>query len=117
MLKYWDRLHNLTDNPIIVDARIVNKDIRVSKDYTFLWLSSIEMLMKVTGYFQYWNDGNYSSKSFPNEFVKKLKSMFVDEWKNEIILKTSSEQAEQGKLSFYRKIKKELKMERYLSLI
>ena len=58
------------------------------------------MLMKVTGYFQYWNDINYSSKSFQNEFVNKLKSMFVDDWKNEMILKTSSEQAEQGKLSF-----------------
>ena len=43
--------------------------------------------MKVTGCAQYWNDGNYSSKSFPNEFVKKFKSMFVDEWKNEMILK------------------------------
>ena len=42
------------------------------------------MLMKVTGYIQHWNDGNYSSKSFPNKFVKKLKSMFVNEWKNEI---------------------------------
>ena len=40
--------------------------------------------MKVTGYFQYWNDSNYSSKSFPNEFVEKLKSMFFDEWKNEM---------------------------------
>ena len=57
--------------------------------------------MKVTGYSQYWNNGNYSSKSFSNEFVKKLKSMFVDDWKNEMILRTSSEQAEQGKLSFY----------------
>ena len=66
--------------------------------------------MKVTGYSQHWNNGNYSSKSFPTEFVKKLKSMFVDDWKNEIILKTSSEQAGQGKLSFYCKIKKEFKM-------
>ena len=99
--------------------RIVNEDIHVSKDYTFSWLSSTEMQMKVTGYFQYWNYSNYSSKSspVPNEFVKKLKSMFVDEWKNEMILKTSSEQAEQGKLCFYCKIKKELKMERYLSVI
>ena len=75
------------------------------------------MLMKVTGYSQYWNDRSYSSKSFPNEFVKKLKSMFAGEWKNEMILKTSSEQAEQGKLSFYCKIKREFKMERYLSVI
>ena len=60
-------------------------------------LSSIEMLMKVTGYSQYWNNGSYSSKSSPNEFVKKLRSMSVDDWKNEMILKTSSEQAEQGK--------------------
>ena len=59
MLKYWNRLSDLIDNPIIVDARIVNEDICVSKDYTFSWLSSIEMLMKVTGYVQYWNDGNY----------------------------------------------------------
>ena len=43
----------------VVDARTVNEDIRVSKDYTFSWLSSIEMLMKVTGYVQYGNDGNY----------------------------------------------------------
>ena len=42
------------------------------------------MLMKVSGYIQHWNDGNYSSKSFPNKFVKKLKSMFVNERKNEI---------------------------------
>ena len=34
-----------------------------------------------------------------------------------MILKTSSEQAEQGKLSVYCKIEKELKMERYLSVI
>ena len=68
----------------------------LSKDYTFSWISSIEMLMKGTGYSQYWNNGNYSSKSFPTEFVKKLKSMFVDDWKNEMILKTSSEQAGQG---------------------
>ena len=73
MLKYWNRLNDLIDNPIIVDERIVNEDIRVSNDYTFSWLSSIEMLMKVTGY-QHWNDGNYSSKSFPNEFVKRLKN-------------------------------------------
>ena len=63
MLMYWNRLYDLIDNPIIVDAEIVNEDIRVSKDYTFLWLSSTEMLLKVTGYVQYWNDGNYSSKS------------------------------------------------------
>ena len=43
--------------------------------------------------------------------------MFVDDWKNEMILKTSSEQAGKGKLSFYCKIKKEFKMERYLSVI
>ena len=43
--------------------------------------------------------------------------MFIDHWKNEMILKTSSEQAEQGKLSFYCNIKKEFKMERYLSVI
>ena len=42
--------------------------------------------------------------------------MLVDEWKNEMILKTSSEQAEQGKLSFYCEVKKEFKMERYLSV-
>ena len=117
MLKYWNGLNDLTDNPIIVDARTVNEDMRVSKDYTFSWLSSIETLKKVTGYVQCWNDCNYSSKSFPNEFVKKLKSMFVDDWRNEMILKTSSEQAEQGKLSFYCKIKKEFKRERYLSVI
>ena len=46
------------DNPIMVDARIVNEDILVSKDYTFSWLSSIKIAMKVTGYVQYWNDGN-----------------------------------------------------------
>ena len=73
-------------NPIIVDARIGNIDISVSKDYT---------LHGYHGYFQYWNNGNYSSKSFPNEFVIKLKSILVDEWKNEMILKTSSEKAEQ----------------------
>ena len=109
MLKYWNRLNDLIDNPIIVDARIADEDICVLKDYTFSWLSSIEMLMKVTGYFQYWNNGNCSSKSFPNEFVKKLKSMFVDDWKNEMILKTSSEQAEQGKLSFIVKSKRNSK--------
>ena len=70
----------------------------------------------MTRYVQYWDDGNYSSKSFPHEFVRKLKSMFVDEWKDEMILKTSSEQAEQGKVSFYCKIKKEFKMERYFLL-
>ena len=113
----WNRINDLSDNFIIVDARIVNEDIRVSKDYTFSWLSSIEMLMKVTGYSQFWNNGNYSSKSFPNEFVKKMKSMFVDDWRNEMILKTSSEQAEQGKLSFYCKIKNEFRMGRYLPVI
>ena len=117
MLKYWNRLKDFIDNSIIVDARIVNKDIGVSKDYTFSWLSSIEMLLKLTRCVQYWNDGSYLSKSFPNEFVKKLKNMFVDEWNNEMVLKTSSEQAEQGKLSFYCKITKELKMERCFSVI
>ena len=109
MLKYWNRLYDVIDNPSIVDARIVNEDICVSKDYTFSRLSSIEMLLKVIGYFQYWNNSNYSSKSFPNEFVKKLKGMFVDEWKIEMILETSSEQAEQGKLSFCCKIKRNSK--------
>ena len=52
MLKYWNRLNNLLNNPIIVNARIVNEDIRVSKDYTFSWISSMEMLIKVTGYVQ-----------------------------------------------------------------
>ena len=33
MLKYWNRLNNFIDNPIIVDARIVNEDIHSSKDY------------------------------------------------------------------------------------
>ena len=117
MLKYWNRLNNFIDNPIIVDARIVNEDIHLSKDYIFSWISSLEMLMKVTGYSQHWNNDNYSSKSFPTEFVKKLKSMFVNGWKNEMILKASSEQAGQEKLSFYHKIKKEFKMERYLSVI
>ena len=73
--------------------------------------------MKVTRYSQHWNNGNYSSKLFPNEFVKKLKSMFVYDWKNEMILKTSSEQTGQGKLIFYCKIKNEFKKERYLSVI
>ena len=88
---------------------IVNEDIHLSKDYTFSCLSSIEMLMKVTRYSQHWNNGNYSSKSLPTDFVKKLKSTFVDDWKNEMILKTSSEQAGQGKLSFYCKIKRNSK--------
>ena len=35
MLKYWNRLNDFIDNPIIVDARIVNEDICVLKDYTF----------------------------------------------------------------------------------
>ena len=35
MLKYWNRLNDFIDNPIIVDARIVNEDIHLSKDYTF----------------------------------------------------------------------------------
>ena len=70
--------------------------------------------MKVTGYSQHWNNGNYSSKSFPTEFVKKLKSMFVDDRKNET-LKTSSEQAGQGKLSFYCKIKQEAHWATYLT--
>ena len=109
MLKYWKRLNDLIDNPIIVDARIVNENIRVSKDYTFSWLSSSEMLMKVTEYVQYWNYGNYSSKSFPNEFVKKLKSISVDERSNEMMLKTSSEQAEQGELSTIVKSKRNSK--------
>ena len=43
--------------------------------------------------------------------------MFLDEWKNEMILKTLSEQAEQGRLSVYCEIKKEFKIERYLSVI
>ena len=77
VLKYWNRLNNFIDNPIINDTRIVNEDIHLSKDYTFSWISSIEMLMKVTGYSQHWNNGNYSSKSFPTEFVKKLKSMLM----------------------------------------
>ena len=117
MLKYWNRFNNFIDNPIIVDARIVNEDIHLLKDYTFSWISSIEMLMKVTGYSQHWNNGNYSSESFPTEFVKKLKSMFVDDRKIEMISKTSGEQAGLGKLSFYFKIKKEFKMERCLSVI
>ena len=64
MLKYWNRLNDFIDNPITVDARI-DEDIHLSKDYTFSWFSSTEMLMKVTGYSQHWNNGNYSSKSFP----------------------------------------------------
>ena len=59
MLKYWNRLNDLIDNPIIVDARIANEDIHLQKDCTFSWLTSIEMLMKVTGYSQHWNNGNY----------------------------------------------------------
>ena len=43
--------------------------------------------------------------------------MYVEEWKNEKILKTSSEQAEEEKLILYYKIKNEFKMERYLSVI
>ena len=35
MLKYWNRLNDLIDNPIIVDVRIVNEDIHLSKDCTF----------------------------------------------------------------------------------
>ena len=86
MLKYWNRLNNFIDNRIIVDARIENEDIHLSKDYAFSLISSIEMLMKVTGYSLHWNNGNHSSKSLPTEFVKKLKSMFVDDWKNKMIL-------------------------------
>ena len=32
MLKYWNRLNNFIDNPIINDARTVNEDIHLSKD-------------------------------------------------------------------------------------
>ena len=32
VLKYWNRLNDLIDNPIIADARIVNEDIHLSKD-------------------------------------------------------------------------------------
>ena len=53
MLEYWNRLNNFIDNPIINEARIVNEDIHLSKDYIFSWISSIEMLMKVTGYSQH----------------------------------------------------------------
>ena len=42
MLKYRNRLNDFIDNPIIVDARIVNEDIHLSKDYAFSWLSSNE---------------------------------------------------------------------------
>ena len=41
MSKCWNRLNDLIDNPFIVD-----EDIPLSKDYTFSWLSSIEMLNK-----------------------------------------------------------------------
>ena len=58
MLKYWNTLNDFIDNNIIVDAMIINEDIHLLKDYTFSWLSSIEMLMKMTGYSQHWNNGN-----------------------------------------------------------
>ena len=35
VLKHWNRINDIIDNPIIVDARIVNEDVHVSKDYTF----------------------------------------------------------------------------------
>ena len=35
ILKYWNRLNDFIDNPIGVDARIVNEDIHLSKDYNF----------------------------------------------------------------------------------
>ena len=63
MLKYWNRLNNFINNPIINDARIVNEDIHLSKDCTFSWISSIEMLMKVTVYSQHWNNGNGKSRN------------------------------------------------------
>ena len=74
ILKYWNRLSDLTGNPIIVDVRTVNEDLRVSNDYTFSWLPSIEMFSNESDWIcLVLNNDNYSSKSFPTEFVKKLK--------------------------------------------
>ena len=39
MLKYWNRHNDLIDNPIIVNARIVNEDICVSNNSSQMNLS------------------------------------------------------------------------------
>ena len=110
ILKYWARLDELNDNPVMTNALESNMELFASK--TFSWISPVNKLLDVLDLSDYWRDRNNitSKTSFALIVKKKLNEAFFQTWENQM----STPNNMNGKLDFYKKIKTKFTLEQYL---
>ena len=110
VLKYWARLDELNDNPVMVNALETNMELFASK--RFSWISPVNKLLDVLDLSDYWIDRNNitSKTSFALTVQKKLNEAFFQTWENQM----STSNNKNSKLDFYKKIKTKFTLEQYL---
>ena len=76
VLRYWARLDELSDNPIMMNALESNMELFASKKFS--WISPVNKLLDVLDLTDYWRDRNNitSKTSFALSFKKKLNEAF-----------------------------------------
>ena len=83
VLKYWARLDELNDNPIMMNATETNTELFASKKFS--WISPVKKLLDVLDLSDYWRDRNNitSKTSFALTVKKKLNEAFFKTWENQ----------------------------------
>ena len=107
VLKYWARLDELNDNPIMMNALESNMELFASKKFS--WISPVNKLLDVLDLSDYWRDrNNITSKTSPALTVKKmLNEAFFKTWENQM----STSNNMNSNLDFYKKIKTKFTLE------
>ena len=110
VLKYWARLDELSDNPIMMNALESNMELFASKKFS--WISPVNKLLDVLDLLDYWRDRNNitSKTSFALIVKKKLNEAFSQTWENQM----STSNNMNSKLDFYKKIKRKFTLKQYL---
>ena len=110
VLKYWARLDELNDNPIMMNAIETNMELFARKKFS--WISPVKKLLDVLDFSDYWRDRNNITfkTSFALTGKKKLSEAFFETWENQM----STSNNMNSKLDFYKKIKTKFTLEQYL---
>ena len=110
VLKYWARLDQLNDNPIMMNALESNMELFAHKKFS--WISPVNKLLDVLDLSDYWRDRNNitSKTSFALTVEKKLNEALFKHGKIRCPLFNNMN----SKLDFYKKIKTKCTLEQYL---
>ena len=99
MLNYWFRVSNLPNYTLAKKALLENISLRTN------WIVTVEKLMNCFNL----TDSIRSLNTLRNDAAESITSSYLKSWENQVI---SSE----GRLIFYKKIKKKHELENYLNL-